>query len=62
MSLEALKVKVRGHRVELEEIESVLRRCPGVAEAAVVSAVVSTEVSSTADEARDVCARCRADP
>ena len=28
-------MKVRGHRVELEEVESVLRKCPGIAEAAV---------------------------
>ena len=37
------KVKVRGHRVELEEVETVLKRCPGIAEAAVVSASSSGE-------------------
>eukprot|EP00439_Symbiodinium_sp_Y106_P046293 s451_g5.t3 len=35
------QVKVRGHRVELEEVESVLRKCPGIAEAAVVCATTS---------------------
>ncbi|CAE7360873.1 grsA, partial [Symbiodinium sp. KB8] len=33
------QVKVRGHRVELEEVESVLRKCPGIAEARLVAFV-----------------------
>ena len=32
------QVKVRGQRVELEEVESALKGCPGVAEAAVLLA------------------------
>ncbi|HSR68613.1 MAG TPA: amino acid adenylation domain-containing protein [Acidobacteriota bacterium] len=31
------QVKIRGHRVELDEVEAALRRCPGVREAAVVA-------------------------
>ena len=32
------QVKVRGQRVELEEVETALKSCPGIAEAAVLLA------------------------
>ena len=31
------QVKIRGHRIELEEIEAVVRKCPGVRETAVIT-------------------------